>query len=146
MKFQNGEEVRDYLWSELNLSARYITFHMFETTDDSHVCVGGGIVDCSGDLYECSRFFDLGYDRADEAEIGIEWVESYAIGKGEAEHGDSDDAATLEDVANDSPSAFDEFIKCYADPLVSIKSFSVENPSYDDCSCLYDDDDCSDDE
>ena len=134
MKYQNGEEVRDYLWSELNLSIRYITFHMFETTDDTHVCVGGGIVDCSGDLYECSRFFDLGYDRADEAEIGIEWVESYAI----------DDAATLEDVANDSPSAFDEFIRRYADPLVSIKSFSIENPAFSDC--LYSEDDEEDDE
>ena len=143
MKFQNAEEVHEYLWQELNLSARSITFHMFEISDESHWYFGGGIVDCSGDLYECDRFFDVGYERTGDADIGIDQVESYLIGDGEAENGDSDDAAVLEDVAEDSPSAFDEFIRRYADPLATIRDFSVENPAYD---CYGTDDDKEDDE
>lgn len=131
MMFKNAEEVREHLWQELNLSSRSITFHLFEAEDDSRLYFGGGIVECSGDLYECSRFFDVGYERASDAEIEIEQVESYMIGDGEAEHADSDDAAILEGVAEDSPSAFDDFIRQYADPLATIKDFSVENPAYD---------------
>lgn len=107
--------------------------------------IGCGIVDCSGDLYEDDRF----YDAADEkhsriSEIDVEYSESYMIGNGESEHADDDEAAMLESIADDSPSAFDEFIKRYADPLVSIKDFYVENPAYDWSDADDDGEDCED--
>ena len=141
MMFHNGEEVREHLWEELRLSGRSITFHLFEISDESHLYVGGGIVESSDDMYDCDRYFDVGYERAEDAEIGIEYVESYLIGDGEAENGDSDDAQVLENVSEDSPSAFDEFIRAYADHLASIKDFRVENPAYDCYALDVDEDD-----
>ena len=131
MKFQNAEEVREHLWWMFNLKEKSITFHVIDLADDGKRYVGGGIVDCSGDLYEGDRFFDIGYDREEDAEIEVDSVESFMIGEGEVDHAGIEDAEILEDIINDSPSAFSDFLDKYADCLVSITDFTVENPAHD---------------
>ena len=146
MKFNNANEVKAHLWEALDLNEKSITFHVFEIADESHLYVSGGIVDCSGDLYESDRFYDVGYEYAGDEEIKVDYVESYMIGSGETEHADSDEAAMLEEIAQDSPGAFDSFIREYADYLVDIKDFKVDNPAYDWVTIDDDDEDNDEDE
>lgn len=141
-EFKTPTEIRDYLWQALNLSTRSVTFTLFCPSDDDRLFICGGIVDCSEDLYEDDRFFEMGLERSDDVEISIDTCEAYMIGDGESEHADTEEAMLIECIAEKNPDAFDLFINKYADPMVTIRNFTVDNPGY----CMFDDDDDKEDD
>lgn len=131
MKFNNAQEIKDHLWKALDLAKWSIAFTCFELEDDDHIYVGGGIVAEPDDMYSLNRFCEVCLDCSDHEEFNDMCATSYLIGDGEVEHANDEDAALLEAIAYNSPEAFDNFIREYAEHLAAIKYFSIENPDYD---------------
>ena len=127
----NTADMKDFLWSWLDLDKRSIIFHLIDVGDDKpHV--GAGIVGCSDDLYDGDAFFDIGYERSDEKEIEVLSVDTYAIGDGEIENAGIGDREVIEEVITEHEITFDAFIAEYAEFIDSINpKCPVTNPAYD---------------
>lgn len=138
MEFKNITQIKDYLWEQLGLANRAITFSVIDVSDDN-LYFESGIIDCSGDLWESDALTQIGTVRCDDEMIDVTSVESYMIGDGESEHADYEDLDLLADISEEHRDLFDEFIRQYAEPMASIYDFEVENPEFDGESEDYDD-------
>lgn len=125
------EEIKEQLWKELDLDNRSIIFNLFDIGDGTYY-VGGSIIGCADDLYEESRFFDIGYDSWYEAGFDVALAETYMIGNGESEHADSGECAFIENLLNRNKKAFMTYLESEADCINAIDDVYVDNPCYEE--------------
>lgn len=130
MKCKTGEELYAHMKETFDLTRQSIIFGVLDVGDgEQHVLPG--LFDCSGDLWEDSKFYDIALSYCNDPEIHIISLETYMIGEGEAEHACEYDTDCLEEIAKESPKAWDELLGDIADCLCVLDDFSIENPAYE---------------
>ena len=129
MKFSTTKEAADYIWRELGLDNRSISFFYWEPFGDPRL--GSGIISTAEELEDSSEFCEAGEEYAGESEIDVFSVESYVCGTGETDHADVDDIRLLEEVMRGDNYHFNGFLADIADCCCSFGGFTLENPMYE---------------
>lgn len=75
-QFNNLQDYTDYIWQELRLDQRCITFSVIDVGED-RLYFERGIIDCAGDLWESEALDEIGAMRCDDQTIEVSSVESY---------------------------------------------------------------------
>lgn len=75
-QFNNLQDYTDYIWQELRLDQRCITFSVIDVGED-RLYFERGIIDCAGDLWESEALDEIGAMRCDDQTIEVNSVESY---------------------------------------------------------------------
>lgn len=129
MNFKTASEIRDFLWENLDLAHRAITFHILDVDVPVYE---GGIIDSAMDLYDSCALYDIGGEHPEEPELYVTDCTSYIMGDGEAEDADGADIDTLEEVASCAdPCALAAFLR-ELDVLASLHSVYVDNPAFEE--------------
>ena len=123
MKFATAKEIQEYLYKKLGLAERSVTFHII---DDQYI--GGGILSYPIDYIDSDAVDNLCNDQWD-TEFVCFWSSSWMIGDGESDSARWDDIDVLAEVMNDNPELFNDFLRDYAECLVSEEEHEyVRNP------------------
>jgi hypothetical protein len=132
------KDLKDYLWHELELDTRSITFHV---VNDEYF--GSGIVEYEEDLLDSDAFAAI--RPHDWRCVTADTVESFMLGDGESDHADYADIDLLDELHREYPELLQGLLDDCADCLASMTDVAVFNPDreehnpYDDYDFFFDD-------